>query len=265
MKVDEVIAAFLDGHPARSQNLRSYFTTIPSGERYGVLKTYDEVIAATNGGDLFIDAASKYTNTSTRHRNTLIAMAKVAGWDYTPVKRADLRRRLGLDPNERFTNAKKIPYRATGGRRAGTAAAPPAPMPAPRKVLKVDDPISYAIPPLQEGQQEIVVVADETPNVALTRLVDEAENNLAGADVLVAVPRDDGEADVTTLDDDGHRVVVRGGFAVGYKGTYEGKEKLLTAMERLGFVLSANSREAVAVSTAKVVVFLASGQVEEYR
>lgn len=266
MKVDEVIAEFLMGDAGRSQNVRAYHKTAPDGERYGVLSTYDEPIAAWRGPGfpLYIDDMTKYTVTSTRHRNTLIAMAKLAGLDWTRIGRSNLRAMLGLDPNEQFSAAKKLAYRG-GAAWASPAAAAPAPV-GSRKVFKVKDPITYAIPPLTEGQVQIEAVCTGRPSQAASRLVREAEDNLAGADVLVAIPRKgDAECDVTLIDDGGHRVVVDGGFSVGEKGIEAGKESLLEAMGQLGFQVTAHTETAVRQSPGKVVVFLASGMVEEYQ
>lgn len=256
MRVDEVVSAFLHKRGGSTQNTKSVMIGQPRGLAF---VTYDEVIAAWSpgGSDLYIDDTSKYTVTSTRHRNALVTGAKLAGINYRRKTRQELRDLLGL-PDRPPMAAGKLPYRDTRGGAApmGAVQSPVAPM------RKVDDPL-LLVPPL--NGKDVTKVEANTPAEALEALVLNADK-LMGADVCVIEHLHNVKlSEVTVLDDDGNRVIVSGaGFGIGPKADGAAKKALHSALEGIGFHVPPLTAGVIENSEADAVVILASGDVEQF-
>jgi hypothetical protein len=263
MRVDDVIASFIRQDEGRSQNVRSYFRT-HKGARYGVLSTYDQPIAIQQeNGQLYIDKDTKYTVTSSKHRNAVIAMAKVAGKEPIFVSRAQLRDTIGLDPKEQWKT--KLPYR--DGTHHGVAPQEVSSVGGkPVKVPKAkQEPQTFHVP-APHDDNEVIVIREHDPFEALRGVIEKGDA-LMGADVAIVEPTTlDGVYKVTFLDDDGNRLIISEGFGVGSDAGPAMRECLLKSMEHLGFTITDQTRAQVGVKSSPegALVLLASGHVQTY-
>jgi hypothetical protein len=258
MRVEEVIAAFVQGDVGRSQNLRAYHRT-HQGVRFGILSTYDEPIAVRDeAGTIWIDKDSKYTVTSTKHRNTTIAMTKASGVEPRWITRAEVRETAGLDPNEQFTPAKKLPYRAGGS--AGIVAPATVPHEPVASTPKPQEVKVFEIPALIGSR---TAITDPDPFELLRQIVEVGDDALNGADVCVVNTRPK-DGFVAFLDDDGNQLVVEDGLHdVRVEAV---KANLQRALQHLGFTAETMEPfEKVSTLTGKpIAVILANGELTLY-
>jgi hypothetical protein len=271
MTVEEVIAGFLQGNAGQTQNVRSYGKA-HAGARYVVLATYGEPIGARvdSTGRLFIDDKSKYTPTSGKHRNTMIALAKALDLEWTRVSREELRKMLGYDPSKHFTQADKLPFRGPnwsekGSPRAdmdGPQATPEA-RPEKREKMILDDPVAYLIPIVEEHHTVITLKDLDDPDEAVEKVL-EGAGSLMGADVVVVEQLHKLQhATVTVLDDDGNRVIAEGkGLGVGAGALGGAMDGLLRLLKGMSFKVNREVRETLEQTDAEVVSVLASGDVQ---